>query len=121
MDMQTLLQNYEEAVARRDVLQLEHALAREHVLAPVQAALDTLDAEHAPRLAEAADLVQQLEEAVREAVLAAGQSARGQRVKCTYVAGRVTWDSKLLEGMMIVFPDLAKARREGKPSVRIGW
>ncbi|CAK0771531.1 hypothetical protein CCP3SC15_4350001 [Gammaproteobacteria bacterium] len=36
-----------------------------------------------------------------------------------YTKGRVSWDSKKLDGMMILVPELASARKEGEPSVSI--
>jgi hypothetical protein len=63
--------------------------------------------------------IAELEEDIRVAVLNTGSTIRGKTMMAVWSKGRVTWDSKVLEGMMVFVPELKSARKEGQPSVSI--
>ena len=52
-------------------------------------------------------------------VIQKGESVKGARFTAVYVKGRVTWDTKMLDGMMSLIPQLADARKQGEPSAQI--
>lgn len=88
----------------------------------IRAALADIDAEFAEPLKAAEEAATQIELEIRDAVLAAGKvdgPYRGQFLTASWVKGRVSWDSKKLDGLMLAIPALAGARKEGEPSVTI--
>jgi len=85
----------------------------------VRAELDTLGVEFNPRLTFASDNVKSLEDNIKTQVLELGQSVKGRRWQFVYSKPRVTWDVKKLDGMMIIVPELAQARKEGEASVSV--
>jgi hypothetical protein len=56
---------------------------------------------------------------IKEAVKLEGKSVKGKAFMAVFVKGRVTWITDMLDGMIVAFPALAKARKEGEPSVTI--
>jgi len=60
-----------------------------------------------------------LTEKVKAAVIENGESVKGASLHAVYSKGRVSWDTKKLEGIMMVIPQIKDARKEGDPSVSI--
>lgn len=60
-----------------------------------------------------------LESEIKKDVVAIAESVKGEHLQAVYNKGRVSWDDKGLEGLMITFPDIVKFRRAGNPSVSI--
>ncbi len=96
MNAQVLLEQLTEAYARRDLLNIDKKNA-----IPVEGKIS------------------ELEEQAKQAVLEAGDTVKGGALQAVYSKPRVTWDSKQLDGLMIVIPELAQARKVGQPSVSI--
>ena len=59
------------------------------------------------------------EQKIKDQVLKEGATVRGSNLMAVWSKPRVSWDGKLLEGMMAVIPQLKSARSEGLPSVSI--
>ena len=78
-----------------------------------------IEAEFAGKTEAAEENIKQLQADIRAGVLQAGESKKGTHYQAVYVRGRVTWNTDMLDGMVIAFPALAKARKEGQPSVAI--
>lgn len=55
---------------------------------------------------------------IAEAVLERGESVAGTEIRASFVKGRITWNTKGLEGFVLAHPELKELRREGKPTVR---
>lgn len=86
------------------------------LMASVQPALNDLDAEYKPKMTAIDVNKASLEAEVRSETISAGKTVKGQYIQCVYSSPRVTWDSKQLDGLMIVLPQLAQARKVGEPS-----
>jgi hypothetical protein len=56
---------------------------------------------------------------IKAATIKIGSSQKGKFWQAVYVKGRVTWNTDMLDGMCVAFPDLAKARKVGEPSVTL--
>jgi len=56
---------------------------------------------------------------IKRATVAHGESVKGKVFHAVYVKGRVTWNTDMLDGMLIAFPALEKARKVGQPSVTL--
>jgi len=71
---------------------------------------------------EADQLNRELAEAeaeVKKAVLEIGETLRGTTHMAVYSKPRVSWDTKMLDGLALVMPQLAEAKTIGQPSVSI--
>ena len=60
-----------------------------------------------------------MKKAIGAKVLAHGSPVKGSALQAIINKGRITWDSKQLEGMMALIPGLSAARKEGEPTVTI--
>jgi Asp-tRNA(Asn)/Glu-tRNA(Gln) amidotransferase A subunit family amidase len=76
-------------------------------------------AEFGEKAAAVVDNIAKLTAEIKEAVIAEGKSVKGKAYQAVYVKGRVTWITDMLDGMIVAFPALAKARKEGTPSVTL--
>ncbi|HEY6020889.1 MAG TPA: hypothetical protein VIY48_13615 [Candidatus Paceibacterota bacterium] len=116
MNTQELLEQLTEAYANRDLLAIDKARA---VPEEVKKILADIDAEYAPKMETVNATISDLEAKVKSAVIESGATAKGGALQAVFTKGRVTWDTKQLDGLMIAVPQLAQARKEGQPSVSI--
>lgn len=101
------------------VLRLDYRDRRAEILSAIQPQLDDLDRELKPGL-EAADLKEaQLQDEIKALVIGQGESVKGAKLHAVYAPGRVTWDTKRLDGFSLAHPELASFRKVGAPSVTI--
>jgi len=63
--------------------------------------------------------IEELEAAVRKAVLNLGMSVRGCHLQAVWNKGRVSWNTKALEGYALAHPEVEALRNVGDPSVSI--
>jgi hypothetical protein len=52
-------------------------------------------------------------------VIAHGASVKAKFLHAVFTKGRVSWDTKMLDGLALAFPRLNEARKEGDPSVSL--
>jgi hypothetical protein len=106
--------------AQRDALKLEQDARIEQVFTPaIRDAMADIEFEFKDKF-EAVDAnIAKLTEEVKADVIQAGATVKGSHLMAVFNRGRVSWDTKKLDGMMIVLPQLAEARKEGDPSVAI--
>jgi transcription elongation GreA/GreB family factor len=98
--------------AHEDVIALRYDELREQILTPeILAQLEGLEAKMADELAPLQAQIKELEAKIRAAVVAHGKSVKGAHMQAIFNR-RVSWDTKTLEGLMIVIPDIEKARKE---------
>ena len=76
-------------------------------------------AEFSETASGAKDNIAALTAQIKTEVAKIGKSVKGQFYQAVYMRGRVTWNTDMLDGMIVAFPELAKARKEGEPSVSI--
>lgn len=120
MNAEQILKDLTEAYAKRDLLKIDHDKARDAVIPEeVEAALADVDQEFSPLFEAIADRIEKLEAQAKEATLAEGKTVKGGALQAVFSAGRVTWNSDMLDGMIALLPDIAKARKEGKPIITI--
>ena len=99
-------------------LMKQEAIAR--VITPeIKAQLDEIECEFGQKAENAAQNMAELEEAIKGAVISAGASFKGQFLQAVWMKGRVSWDTKLLDGYAAAHPEIALFRKEGAPSVSI--
>lgn len=115
-----LLDKLADFQAMKDVLALDKQKLVDTVLTDeIKAKLAEIDAEFSEK-AQAVDANAALVEAqVKTLVAGIGKSVKGKYLHAVLSKGRVSWDTKKLEGLMMIVPNLAEARSEGNPSVSI--
>ncbi len=119
MTIIAMLDELAELRDQENVLRLDYAAMHASILAPVQAEIAALDAEYMPKSEAIATRIAEMETAVKAAVLAHGASVKGAHLHAIWTKGRVSWDSKKLDGLMIAVPQLKECRSEGAPSVSL--
>src|SRR3972149_12249226 len=114
------LDSLAELRAKRILLNGELQAKKDGILtAALRASLSSLDAEFR-RYFSALDAEEFLLEAViKDRVLADGSSVKGAYLQAVLSAGRVTWETKALDGFIVSYPELGKFRKVGQPSVAI--
>jgi hypothetical protein len=81
--------------------------------------LADLDAERQSKIDRLLKIKEELTAKIKADILTAGQSFKGAHLQALYVKGRVSWDTKALDGYAIAHPEIAPMRKEGDPSVSI--
>lgn len=61
-------------------------------------------------------MISELESEIKEEVLKRGESVKTNYMNVTWNKGRVSWNSKLLEGYAMAHPDILGARSIGDPT-----
>ena len=111
-----LLEKLTELYAKRDLLMLDKKSA---IPAEVQVVLDEIEAEFSPKQEAINSEISELEAQVKSIVLESGETAKGGSLQAVYTKGRVTWDTKALDGYAKANPAIAEYRKQGEPSVSI--
>lgn len=65
------------------------------------------------------DTISILTNEVKQEVIALGETVKGASLMAVWSKGRVSWDTKALDGYITAHPELGKFRKEGEPSVSI--
>jgi deoxyribodipyrimidine photolyase len=87
------------------------------IMAPVQKAIDEVNAAYTPKLAELETACAAIRAEVEAEVLAQQATYKGTHWQVVYNKPAITWDGKKLEGMMLMIPQLEGARKVGQPKV----
>lgn len=119
-----LLEKLAEFQAQRDAETLQKNSEKQAlidaVLTPeIKQKLSDIEAEFAGRGDAVASNIAELEAQIRTAVIESGTSVKGSILHAVYAKGRVSWDTKALDGYVKAHPELAEFRKEGEPSVSI--
>lgn len=116
MNATQALEKLTELYAKRDLLMLNKKAA---IPADVQKILDDIEVEFGPSQDAINTDIADTEAQVKSLVLEAGESAKGGSLQAVYAKGRVTWDTKSLDGYAKANPAIAEYRKQGEPSVSI--
>lgn len=116
----TRLLNYlAELRAQQDALRIEWEQLRDTILAPVKPELAALDTEYEPRMNAVMNAIASVETNVKQQVLGVGHTVKGEHLMAILISGRVSWDSKGLDGYAVAHPEIERFRKQGEPSVTI--
>lgn len=116
MNTTQLLEKLTELYAKRDLLSLDKKAA---IPAEVQNILDEIEAEYAPKQDAIGAEILALEAQVKSTVLEAGETAKGGSLQAVFTKGRISWDTKALDGYAKANPAIVEFRKQGEPSVSI--
>lgn len=120
MNAQDILDQLTDAYAHLDVLKMDHSQEIVDTIPPeIRERLAEVAAKYEPLISAVQVQIAQLEEQAKLAVLEAGETVKGGALQAVWVKGRVTWDTKKLDGLTIVLPELNQARKVGEPTVTI--
>lgn len=85
----------------------------------LQQAIEDAKANYLERITNAEGIVSQMEATVKKLVVDKGATVKGDKLQAVYAAGRISWDSKGLQGYAAAVPDLWQFAKQGEPSVTI--
>lgn len=109
----------DELHAHLTLVNIDYEEKRKQILSAVQDQLDDLELELAPMKIELSEKIGGLEFAIKADVLNGGITVKGNSFMCVWSKGRVSWDTKALDGYAAGHPEIAQFRKEGDPSVSI--
>jgi hypothetical protein len=116
MNATQALEKLTELYAKRDLLALDKKAA---IPAEIQAILDEIELEYQPKQESISSEISELEAQVKSIVLESGETVKGGSLQAVFAKGRVTWDTKALDGYAKANPAIAEYRKQGEPSVSI--
>ena len=120
MDVLTQLDQLAELQAQQDVIRLQYQQMRDSILTPeIREQLAEIDAEESTTSEAVNQGIEQLTTAIKGNVLAIGETVKGDKLQAVFMKGRVSWNTKALDGYLAAHPELAQFRKEGDPSVSI--
>ena len=109
-----------ELYAQRDLAAMDKQKLLDELMTPeIKQKMLEIDAEFADKTEAVNDKIAALEAEVKEAVKHNGASVKGKFLHAVFTKGRVSWDNKGLDGLMVAVPQLAQFRKEGEPSVSL--
>lgn len=119
-EIEKKLDELAEIRAMLDVINMQKQDAIDGVLSPeIRAELEAIEAEFAEKTAGGFANAAAVEAEIKSLVINNGASVKGSRLHAVYSKPRVSWDTKKLDGMVALIPQIAEARKEGNPSVSI--
>lgn len=109
-----------EMYARRDAERLAYEELRNKIIPQeIKEQLAEIDAEYAGSQEAVNNNIQALETEIKTEVASVGSSVKGDHIQAVYTKGRVSWDTKALDGYATAHPEIAQFRKVGEPSVAI--
>jgi hypothetical protein len=78
-----------------------------------------INAEFAIKSEAVDENIARLTEEIKADVLQIGSTVKGDHMMAVWSKGRVSWDTKSLDGYVVAHPEVAQFRKEGGPSVSI--
>jgi phage host-nuclease inhibitor protein Gam len=106
--------------AQQDVIRLDKQKLIDSIMTDeIKAKIADIEDEFQPQSEGLQNNIATLEGEIKADVAGLGESVKGEHLQAVFAKGRVSWDDKGLEGLMITFPDIVKFRKVGNPSVSI--
>lgn len=99
--------------------ELKHAIPVPEIPREIQDQLDQVEIQRTSALNQLQLDIENLRGEIKDDVLKIGSTVKGQFSMAVYNKGRISWNSKGLEGYMVAHPEIASFRSEGDPSVTI--
>lgn len=114
------LNQLDEFQAQKALLDLDKKQMIDTVLTTeIKQAIADIESEFAGK-SEAVDAnIEKLTAEIKDEVLANGATVKGEHMMAVFTKGRVSWDTKALDGYVVAHPEVSQFRKEGEPSVAI--
>lgn len=120
MNTKNLLNAYADLQDQKAFLALKkQELVDEVLTEEVKQKLSDIDFEFAEKFETVDDGIGSLMHTIKEQVISEGASVKGDRFRASFVKGRVTWNTRALEGYAAAHPEIKEFRKVGNPSVRL--
>lgn len=104
----------------QDAINLEKQAVIDTILTPeIKAKIAEIEAEFAGKGEVATEKATALEAEIKELVKTGAETVKGSFLMAVYAKGRVSWDTKGLDGFALTHPEILYMRKEGDPSVSI--
>ena len=118
--IEQMLDQLAEFEAQRDLIAVRKQEAVDAVLTDeIKAKLAEIDAEFDPLYQPVNEQIETLTAGIKAAVIEHGATVKGQYRQAVLSSGRVSWDTKALDGYAAAHPEIAPFRKVGEPSVSI--
>jgi len=92
----------------------------DQVLTPdIRRKLDEIEDEFSDKSGAVLEKIVDLEGSIKQDVITEGATVKGKYMMAVFSKGRVSWDTKALDGYAAGHPEIAQFRKEGAPSVSI--
>lgn len=119
-EIKSMLDQLSELKSQIDVMRIQKDELISTVITPeIKNKLAEIDQEFDSAINRAEDHANALTEAIKNMTLTHGATVRGQYNMAVFAKGRVSWDTKQLDGMAKLIPALLDARIVGNPSISI--
>lgn len=103
-----------------EVSNMEKQALVDSVLTPeIRQKIADIEAEFAEKNAAVNEKLAALETEVKTDVVSGGETVKGDYLMAVYNKGRVSWDTKSLDGYAAAHPEVAQFKKTGDPSVSI--
>ena len=120
MNTKNMLNAYADLQDQKAFLGLKKQELIDQVLTEeVKQQLDDIDFEFAEMCIRDSLSIADVADKIKFQVISEGASVKGERFRASFVKGRVTWNTKALEGYVIANPEINVFRKVGNPSVRL--
>lgn len=120
MDITQKLDQLAEFMSQRDLIGIHKQEAIDSVLTPeIKAKLADIETEFKLQSLAVDENIDALTNEVKAEIIKAGATAKGAHIQAVFMKGRVSWDTKALDGYAAAHPEVAQFRKEGEPSVSI--
>jgi len=114
------LEQLAEYQAQMQLAEIDKQTLIDAVLTPeIKQKLADIDAEFSDKHDAVMENIANLTDEIKKEVVSHGATVKSAHLMAVYSKGRISWDTKILDGLAIVFPKLNEARKEGEPSVSI--
>lgn len=118
--IKNLLNELADYRAGQDAINLEKQKIIDTILTDeIKKQIADIEAEFAEKSVTVNEKAAEAEAAVKAAILELGSSVKADFLHAVWVKGRVSWDTKSLDGYAVAHPELLGFRKEGDPSVTI--
>ncbi len=120
MNIQQKLDALDDFQCQLDFLTIQKKELIDSILTPeIRQKLADIETEFSDKAQAVQENIEKLTNEIKADVLAGRETVKGSHSMAVWVKGRVTWDTKQLDSLIPLIPQLAKARKEGEPSVTI--
>lgn len=120
MDIYSKIERYSDLGFGIEVANAEKSTLIDSILTPeIKEKLREIDEEFAEKIENLSQEKAQLESEIKQEVLSAGRSIKGTYHTFSYTKGRVSWDTKSLDGYAAAHPEIERFRIVGNPSVSV--
>lgn len=110
----------EEMIIQKEKLQIEKKVLLDKIITPeIKQLIEELDVEFGEKLDMVEHNMAKISSEIKQEVVQLGTSIKGNHLHIVYSKGRTSWDTKTLEALALLVPEIDKAKKVGEPSVSI--